>query len=504
MDSIFSPADFFNPQLGAGAQAFVRAAYGVLLLGTLLWALPHWRRFFLSERWGGYAHPTREGNAVQSPRVMPAVLALWFACGVLIVLGWWSVWVALVNLLLCRYFFVRMRWRGALRGMGAPGFMTYWLGAVVFLLELTSAYAPAERPLALLVAQVDFAFIMLSAGLYKVTAGYARNDGMELGMVNPEWGYWWWLWKRVPPGHLVFRVLNQLAWSTEVVAGLLMLLPRTRFLGGLLILLSFIFIATQIRLALLCETVILCCFLFFHPGSLGDQLTSWLLPQALAAPVNPALAVPGFVGPLVGAALWAYLALLPLAHAGLFYNFYAEGRLPSLPRPVQRALELYTNFFGIIIWRVFSVDVVNFYPVIQREPRGGGERRLYSRYGLRGGLRYNHVAESITVTTVFTTLKYYPSNFEMFKDRLLRYARTVPRRADEVVVFEYVSIQKQDNRFVFKTVAEFTADPEAGSVEERTLDHGFSVRRAHEGSPVREGLRPGSYVPRRGDAAGVS
>ena len=30
-----------------------------------------------------------------------------------------------------------MRWSGTLRGMGAPGFIAYWIGGAVFLLEYT-------------------------------------------------------------------------------------------------------------------------------------------------------------------------------------------------------------------------------------------------------------------------------------------------------------------------------------------------------------------------------
>ncbi len=86
----------------------------------------------------------------------------------------------------------------------------------------------------------------------------------------------------VAPSHLVFKLFNQMAWMTEVVAGVLMLLPPTRFAGGALMLLSFVFIATQIRLGFLCEMVMVCCFVFFHPGSLGDRLLVAALPGASA------------------------------------------------------------------------------------------------------------------------------------------------------------------------------------------------------------------------------
>lgn len=473
-------------------------AYGVLLLGTLLWTLPQWRRFFISERWGGYARSSRDVDFIQNPFVSPLVAIVWFACAVLITAGWWTVWAALLNLLLCRYFFVRMRWRGVLRGMGAPGFMTYWMAAALFLLEYTVRYAPHLHSLALLVLQIDFAFIMLSAGLYKLTAGYARNHGMEGGMVNPEWGYWWRFFARRSPHHWIFKILNQLAWGTEVVAGILMLVPQTRFIGALLILFSFIFIATQIRLGLLCEMVIACCVLFFHPGSYGDQLASMIAPAASSLATASTAYAPGLVNQLLSLFLWAYLILLPLAHAGLFYNFYGRRRLPA---PLQSALEFYTNFFGIIIWRVFSVDVVNFFIRIHRRRRATSaedERTLLSRYGLTNGLRYAHVGESITVTSLFTTLKYYPSDNDLFRERLLRYARTVPCPADSVLDFEYVSVCKAEDHFEYVTVAEYEVDPAASTIEERILNETVSVRAAHAASPVHEGVRPGSYVPLKG------
>ncbi len=503
MNSIIASQDFLHPQISVHVQALFRMAYGVLLIGTLLWALPQWRRFFISERWGGYARSSRDVDFIQNPIISPVVAAVWFACAVLITTGWVTVWAALLNLLLCRYFFVRMRWRGVLRGMGAPGFMTYWMAAALFLLEYTLAFAPALHGLALLVLQVDFAFIMLSAGLYKLTAGYARNHGMEGGMVNPEWGYWWRFFARRSPHHWIFKILNQLAWGTEVVAGILMLIPSTRFVGALLILFSFIFIATQIRLGLLCEMVIACCLLFFHPGSMGDQLASMIVPAAMtstaAASVlsasTAAVSVPGIVNQMLALFLWAYLILLPLAHAGLFYNFYGRRRLPA---PLQSALELYTNFFGIIIWRVFSVDVVNFFIRIHRRRRQAGageERMLLSRYGLTNGLRYAHVGECITVTSLFTTLKYYPSDNELFRERLLRYARTVACPPDSVLDFEYVSVCKAENHFEYVTVAEYVVDPAAETIEERILDEKISVRAAHAASPVFAGARPGSYAP---------
>ena len=70
------------PELGTATQSLIRLAYGVLMTATLLQALPEARRFFISERWGGYAKSQADVDLVQNPYVMPALLAVWIACAI--------------------------------------------------------------------------------------------------------------------------------------------------------------------------------------------------------------------------------------------------------------------------------------------------------------------------------------------------------------------------------------------------------------------------------------
>jgi hypothetical protein len=107
------------------------------------------------------------------------------------------------------------------------------------------------------------------------------------------------------------------------------------------------------------------------------------------------------------------------------------------------------------------------------------------------------VAESIALTSVFTTLKYYPSNRAFFIDRLLRYARTVPlsRPVSSCLVFEWVSVVACPDHFEFVPAVEYHVDVTRGTVRESTLRDNVSVHAPASGSPVHEGARPGSYVP---------
>lgn len=493
MSLLFSPDPFFFPELSLHVQTFMRMSYGFLQFGTLVLALPHGMRFFISERWGGYAQSSADVDALHNPKIYPLVMGLWILSALLLAIGVWSPWSALVNLLFCRYFFIHMRWKGLLRGMGAPGYVTYWAGAAIFFLEYTLHYAPELRPLTLLVFQADFAFIYLSSGFYKFSSGYPQNHGMELGMVNPAWGYWWKTYKNFPPSHSLFKTLNHLAWSSQIVAALLMLFPATRFIGGVIIIGMFIFVGSQIRLALLCETVVLCSgLLFFHPGSLGDQAISLVVADATAPQVLSTTLISGF-NQFLELSLWGYLLLLPIAHFGLSYNFYLRRRFPNF---LQGCLERYTNFFGLIVWRVFSVDLVNFFIRIYIQPKTGNRsRRVVTLFGSQGKFRYDHVAESITLACLFNTLKYYPSNNELFRERMRRYSKTIPCPPTSNVVFEYMSIVKTSEKFEFLPVVEFMVDVPAGTIEEHKINDLVSVRAPDPASPVHEGTGPGSYAP---------
>ena len=487
---------FLHPTLSIPTQAALRSSYGVLLLLTLALTLPQARRFFVSDRWGGYARSDRRVDIVQNPYLLPLIQLVWFGCAGLLVAGRHVVAAALVNLVLCRYFFIGMRWKGVLRGMGAPGFMSYWLAACVFFLEYGSRYDPSRgvREAALLAFRVDFAVIMLCAGTYKSLAGYPKNDGMELGMINPWWGYWGSLYRRIPPGHWLFRTLNHLAYGTEIAAAILMLFPPTAFWGALLIFLSFGWIATHIRLGFLCEMVMACALLYVPPGHLVDRALSSVFAPDVAVSAGPAWLNGG-----LRLFLLAYAALLPLAKAGQYYNFLARKSLPPL---LQRTLDRYTNLFGIIIWRVFSVDVTNFFAeIFVSEP--SGLRTIYSRPGRLdwpSRFRYLHVGEFICLASLFTTLKYYASNDELFRERLVRYSRTIPCPPGGRLVFRYVSVRKDALRFAYLPVAEYEVDPVAATVRETILDGSVSVRAAAAVSPVHEGATPGSYAPAAGPA----
>lgn len=478
----------FLPSLSSGAQALLRIAYGALLIVTLGHAAVHWRRFFVSGRGGGYYDPT-DGffEKVHSVCGAKIVLLLWFGAAVCLVCNIFTPAAAAINLILCRHYFVDSRWNSLSRGFGAPGFMSYWLSMWILVFEMTARYAASCHSFAVFAAQIDFSLIMLSAGLYKMLSGYANNHGMEYGMVNPQWGYFYSSFKKMSPDAVLFKFLNHMAWSTEVVAAILMWIPQTRILGAVLIFLSFAFIATQIRLGVLCEIVMTCCVVFVPANSQLDVLISALVPHTVQQANDIEIVVQiayCFIG--------AYLLITPMVHCCLFFNLFAKKRVPE---PLQAFVDKYANIFGIIVWRVFSADLTNFFIRIYAINERSGERKLISRYGYSEGIRFSFVCESIVITSLFTLRKYYPSDLKLFEERLIRYANTLPQTSSGLFEFEYLSVQKEKSQFAHIPIATYLVDLHAQKISEVLLEERADVTRKNVHSPLYAGPKAGSYAP---------
>jgi hypothetical protein len=191
----------------------------------------------------------------------------------------------------------------------------------------------------------------------------------------------------------------------------------------------------------------------------------------------------------------AYIALLPLAKLGSYYNFYAKKRLPN---KLQAACDRWCNLWGIIIWRVFTVDNTNFYVRALFENKTTGARQVYSRpgeYDLASGLRYIHVCEFVCFVSIFTTVKYFPSNSPLFTQKLWRYARTLPCPENHLVVFEWVDVKKEKDRFVDVASKEFRLDLQSAEMTVLNLEDGSSETDTLRFSELVHGATVGSYAP---------
>ncbi len=289
------------------------------------------------------------------------------------------------------------------------------------------------------------------------------------------------------PRIFLFTFLNHSAWSVQVVAALMMLTPSMRLFGAALIFVSFAMIGLQIRLSLLCPMIMAGTLIYVPQGSLVDSLLS-----ANQLTIAATLWENSYVDSAIAFVLVAHICMLVITHLCLFFNFYSRKRLPER---IQAAIDTYANQFGIIIWRVFSADLTNFFVRIYSRKSSESQRVLISDFHASGFNRFRYVCESIALTSLFTTRKYYPDNHSLFNEKLVRYARTLPQDGS-LFEFDYMSILKARDCFQYVTSMRFIVDAQLGSVTEEILVE-VDTKAPNLHSPVHAAAKPGSYAPQK-------
>ena len=404
----------------------------------------------------------------------------------------------LVLFIIFRCYYVHDRWKNVRRGAGAPGFMSAWIVFYLLLLEL-SCWLDADGRLALgalNLMKFDFALIILCAGAYKMLTGYFSGAGMEYGQVNPLWSYHWKYLRRLNPGSPFFSFSNYTASLVELSAGLLMLVPVPwlQFTGALLVSLSFVYIGALIRLGRLA------CLMAVIPLFFWPYLPSSIIhaSRPLARNLLPSWGISA--GMIAIALLMVAMVLVKIMQ---YLNLFLNRQLFPL---LQKALTFMADLWPIIIWRVFTPDVTNFFVRIYTISKSRQktalihESKTYNYSDWRQPLlklRFLNVTESIAITSVFTVLKYFPSKTEVFRERLLSYAFSIQAApCDNVqdLIFEYVAIRKKPGCFEFIPVGSFTVDLATCLITEDRYLEDFDFSQPAVYSPVRESVGYGTYV----------
>lgn len=465
-----------------------RQICGVLFLLDLISYLP-WLDVFLGR---GYGQPTRWNGEAG----IAAAAIFWVLACLGLIFGILPLASSIVLLLLFRCFYIRNRWTSLFRGGGAPGFMSHFVALYLFLFEFANWIGSGmdlDKDVSRLL-RVDFGLILLCSGIYKATSGYLQGEGMEYGLANPMWGYWFKIFSRIRPSNPYFRIQDIIASLTQIAAGLLILVPRTQAWGAALVVLMFFSLLFVVRLGRLAVLMMAIPLLMLPELDTGARLT----PISTFKPDLPLIAAVSHW------AIIGFTVLLPLVKLMQYLNFYGN---KTFPTPFQTAFSRFTNFVPIIIWRVFTPDVTNFFIRISERVPGdpvwrmiADENTAYSYanwQNLRNKCRFLHVTENIALTSVFTLLRYFKSNRELFEKRLLKYAETVTSRRDCFVRFEYVSIVKAAGGFDFVPSFLFEVDLTKREITEEKLSESANYQAPAKHSRIREATGFGTYQVKR-------
>jgi hypothetical protein len=387
-----------------------------------------------------------------------------------------------------RYFFINTRWSSLLRGGGAPGYMSYYTLLIIMLCEISFMLPDSNQEWAGYLIKIDFGVIILCSGLYKSLTGYLNSDGMEYGLANPLWSYFFSYFAKVNPRNIFFKIQNISACVLQIIAGFCICFSPINhllgYLGGTLVCLSFIYLLPLIRLGRLSAIMMSIGILF-----LPDINFSFLEINKNIIQASDFIDTK-FINGLFKTLFLIYLPLLIIIkitqYLNLFKNIY-------WPFGINYFFSKIANFFPIIIWRVFTPDVTNFYIIIRLRNKINNstenlvENSTYDYSGFHSfwtKFRYLHVMESIVLTTIFNSLRYFHNNPKLFNERLLRYSKTLPNHSDKIITYDYMLIEKTSTNFNYTHLKSFIVDTKKDTINTMEIGQSELISKSSTYSPV--------------------
>ena len=390
-----------------------------------------------------------------------------------------------------RKYFVQNRWKSVRRGCGAPGLMSYWTCSYLLLIEVFRLIDGTGVLVnqGIFAMRFDFALIMICAGTYKASVGFLSHEGMEFGRVNPIWGYHWKKFSQNNPNGFYPHLMNCLASIVEIAGGILLLIPYayTQLPGAFLISASFIYVSLFIRLGRLAWLMALLPLVF--------------LPEVIktATITHPLFQLSNQTLQFIQIVIVAYMVVLPVVKICQYINLFGN---KNLPYPIQGVINFFTENIPIIIWRVFTPDLINFYCRVKAEKSKNyflsEDTYSYKKWkNIIFKMKMLHVCESIAQASVFTTLKYYPKNTILFNEKLIRYLKsllnsTSPNLAR--IQVEYIAIVKKEKHFSYEKKISYFVNLITNEVKSFKHDQYFSPKKRSEKSPIRPSIRQGIYA----------
>lgn len=397
-----------------------------------------------------------------------ALVTLWLLSSIFIILNIYSILACLISLCITYYFFIFLRYDSISRGFGAPGYFLTFANLISLCVQVVYKYQQSNFELVVSIVGFEIGTIFVVSGIYKCSSGYLVGKGINIGLNNPMWGYKPQYWRTWGSTQTRTKLINWISIFGEIFGGALLMSIKFQFAGAIVISLMFIGVMFMVRLGTLCPTIIFVTF--------GTNIISAPKMNESENMVNT------FYFSFVAIILQA---IIFLTYAGILFNFYRKN---SLPIPLQKSVNLIQEFIGISLWRVFTSDITSIHiRVFNVNP--DGNRLELSEWGRKRNRRFNFVGEAISVTSIFTLLKYQVSH-EAFYSRLITYAKSFPH---ENIEFEFHYIESNSKMISERHVRTYLVNTTHSDVIEIRKDTSFNVSAPETHSRVTAATQYGHY-----------
>jgi hypothetical protein len=117
---------------------------------------------------------------------------------------------------------------------------------------------------------------------------------------------------------------------------------------------------------------------------------------------------------------------------------------------------------------------------------------LLSEWGRWNCFRYRNVGESITITSIFTTLKYFPADSVLFEKKLLTHASSIKNYDFIRYKVYYISTNLENASYEFILISNFNVDKLNKDISVEVKNNKIDLRKPDSFSAVRKNSGTGT------------
>ncbi len=434
-------------------------AFGLLLHAVPI--LPFFFRYF--------GTPYHKDSIIRNRFTSVVVSVLLVTAIVFLMLDYYALFAALFLTISFRYLHIDIRYNTLARGAGAVGFIPYHVCLFITLFEIARNFDSSGLLIEFIyyIYLIDFALIMLCAGLAKALSGYFRNYGVEMALVNPLWCHFFQFYRNIKASSFLFKILNFFGYALELVVGVLLLIPQTREVGAILWIILFSWILLNINLASLPFLMVFIPIVFIR--DLNFSFYS----------LNVYFENKDFSSEILNYFTISILSIYTFLHLtikiGQYFNVFFSKKVFQ---PLQYLIDTLGPKIPIFIWRVFNADLTNIFVRISEVDTNKNVERVIineETFSFPGKLkyffsnhRYYHVSESVVLSTIFNQLKYNNKGVARCGELLAQYVKTLKHQYNvesSKFLFDVILTGKKDGRFDFKPIVRCTIRPDGSDFE---------------------------------------
>jgi len=406
---------------------------GLIFIFDLLYFAPWLQMMF------GTAY---QANSPVTNRTTASLLFLIWLCSALsLIFHTNSLLGCLLLTVIFRFYYLESRTTNLFRGGGAVGIMP---AAIVSYLTLTELFQFANldwinAQFILFLMVFHIGIIMFDSALNKMKSGFFVNQGFQFALYNPFWTYWSKNkdLRKIPPS--CWKIINFILPISQCLIAMLVISPPYQWLGVCLLTAGFACLTFVVRLGTL--TILISSLVILY---VNHYSVSFVTVHAfeLIEKINPFVLATGLT----------YLITLVLGQLLVWCNFYLNF---FLWKPLQVVCNVINSHLPILIWRVFTPDVVNLYCLIYEVEDNGGRRLLNKSNfttdlgnNLFHKLRFLNVAASCLLSSIFNSIKYNRNNHTRAIEKIKQYCKTLEPHlsyGQSSIEFDVFHIMLHDN-----------------------------------------------------------